>query len=183
MKKEEIKIVYEELQGYLSQIPLHEIQSCIIDSASWDQINQSIDELNQLSGKNYDRFKILPTEGTSESFVRTITFRQKIGGLISRLHAEFFSDESKPFSGGPSTIISQNQNVQQEVKIEIINEIKDKIIEKIGKYSEGSKERTFLEKLKDNIKGVSNINGLILLVLKLANSVGLTVDKIRQIFE
>ena len=59
--EEKIRPIYSELQGYLSQAP--KLESTIdrsTYSTLWTQVNNTIDELNKASAKNYDGFKINP---------------------------------------------------------------------------------------------------------------------------
>ena len=54
---------------------------------------------------------------TLEAFVRVLDYRQKLGGLIARLHAEYFYDEPAPFAGMPSTIIQQTQSQSIDIQM------------------------------------------------------------------
>jgi len=109
--KEDIRPTYAELQGYLSQAPSEEKSGPIRDANLWNQVNETIDELNRISGEDYDRFKITPQryEHNRIPYLDKDTYRSKLGGLISRLHGIYFSDEVAPFSGIPSTVIIKSQ--------------------------------------------------------------------------
>ena len=184
-EKEKIRPIYSELQGYLSQAPSEKTTSdATYDSSIWNQFNAAIDELNNISGNNYDRFKIHPeTGGAGVAHVYILTYRSKLGGLISRLHGEFFSDEAAPFSGMPTTIISQNQQQTQSFQIQMLLEIQSKIDEKIPKFDEGSKEKRFLERVKGSLASIGNITQLVTLLLKVAQDIGLTIEQILDIFK
>ena len=60
MDKEKIRPIYSELQGYLSQTPLPDKSDIIHDASVWKQYNESIDELNEVTTKDYSRFRIEP---------------------------------------------------------------------------------------------------------------------------
>ena len=112
MMKEQVRPIYSELQGYLSQAPARD-KGLIFEASIWEQHNQTIDELNTVTGKNYDRYKVevrsIDWNRTMRRVIDSQSYRIKLGGLVSRLHGEYFSDEPPPFSGMPSTVITQHQ--------------------------------------------------------------------------
>jgi hypothetical protein len=183
--KEDIRPIYAEPQGYLSQAPSEKMAGPILDANLWEQANQAIDELNQISGEDYSRFKLAPQQpaGSMASYLGRDTYRGKLGGLISRLHGKYFADEPPPFSGMPATVISQNQIQSQSVQVQILLDLQSKIDEKLHKFEEGSKERTFLEKLKGSLSSVKNIVGLIALLTKTASEYGLTIEQLKELFQ
>ncbi len=144
--KEAVRPIYSELQGCLTQAP-KEGSTC--EMSVWGDYNETINELNSLTGKNYNKFSLTPTPSShprGSPYLDYDIYRQKLGGLIARLHGEYFSDETAPFAEMPSTIISQNQN--QSVHIEFLLEVNNLINEKMNKAPEGTPERTFLEKVR-----------------------------------
>lgn len=181
--EEKIRPIYKELQGYLSQTPLPETTySQFNDSSIADQFNKTIDELNSCSGKNYDKFKISPNyEEPDHKTYSLMEYRQKIGGLISRLHAEYFSKDNEPFGSTPSTIITQNQQQSQSLHIQMLLDFQSLIDEKLPKLNEGSKEKNFLQKMKESLHSVSNAIDLIKLILTTAGTVGLTIAELKKI--
>jgi hypothetical protein len=109
-----------------------------------------------------------------------ITYRQKLGGLISHLHGKYFADERAPFSGGPSTIITQSQ--QQSQFIQMVLDMQSKIDEQMPHFSEGSKEKGFLQKLKSSLSSISDVTQLLNQLFKLAKEFGLNIDSVSKIF-
>lgn len=152
--------------------------------AFWNQHNLTIDELNKITGEDYNRYKIealtFPWNGAMRQGMDVQTYRTKLGGLISRLHGAHFSDEAPPFSGMPSTVINQNQSQNQAVYI--LLEVQSKIDDALSKLPEG-KEKNFLQTVKSSLEGVSNVTGLIGLLLKTANDLGLTTTQIYNLFK
>lgn len=116
MNQENIKIIYEQLKGYLSQTPTEGG----VTLGMVNQVNQAIDELNSVSGENYDRFKmdseVEPDDEPMYSAFDIVEFRFTLSGLILRLYGEYFSNEPPPFSGPQSPVIiqTQEQNPTQE---------------------------------------------------------------------
>ena len=184
--KEEIRPIYSELQGYLTQAPKNERNDWIYEQEFWVQYNSTVQELNLLtgSGEDYAKFKLTPIVqhhgGVSTTHITKDMYRQKLGGLIARLHGEYFSDEPAPFAQMPSTVISQNQS--QSLQVQLLLEVNDLIHEKLGKAEDGSKEKTFLEKVKASLSSVKNISQLIVLLLKLAHDSGISIEQLKVLF-
>lgn len=99
--KDKIRPIYFELQGYLSQAPERE-KGLIFEEQVWIQHNQSIDELEQITSKKYDRYRIKPARinlnGVMRIQITVQAYRTVLGGLISRLHGEYFPDEISPLT-------------------------------------------------------------------------------------
>src|SRR3712207_2392197 len=109
-----VRPYYNELQGYLSKAPDDKSRVFMREDTEWQQVNTAIDLLNSATGKNYDRFKLTLIEGSMGSyFIHVSSYKQKLAGLISFLHGEYFYDEPPPFSGMPSTVITHNLSQQQ----------------------------------------------------------------------
>ena len=92
------------------------------------------------------------------------------------MHGEFFSDETPPFSGMPSTVIRQTQ--QHSVSVQILLDIKSKIDEILPKVENGSKEANFLNKFKSILSSIFNVNQLVSKFMKLAHGFGLNIQDI-----
>ncbi len=176
--KSKIRPIYSELQGYLSQAP--KSNNIIYEEACWNQVNQTIAELKTVCGISFDKFLIEPHKDNKEQYVERDTFRLILGGLISRLHGEYFSDELAPFRGMPSTIKTQNE--QQIKSVQMFLDIQSKIIDSSKQFDEGSKEKKFIDKLKGSLSTVSNVNDLIKLCLKLAEEFGVGLATVLKIF-
>lgn len=183
--KEQIRPIYSELQGYLSQAPAGD-KGLIFESSIWEQHNQTIDELNNVSGENYNRYKVevksIDWNGTMRRVINSQSYRIKLGGLISRLHGKYFSDEPPPFSGMPSTVITQHQIQNQSVHVQILLDIQSKIDEKLREHKEDSKEKTFLEKIKGSLSRVGDIVELVGLILRTGKELGLSIEQVLKMF-
>ena len=184
MDKNTIRPIYQELQGYLSQTPTPENPHiCMSEKRIWELYNGSIDSLNDATDDDFDRFKVVP-EGDREQQILNITvFRQTLGGLINYLHAKYFSDEPAPFSGSPTTLISQSQqqDQSQSVYIQFLLDIQSSIDKNIDQYDEGTKEKSFLEDLKRKLSTVNNITQIFSLILQIAQQYGLNPEEILKL--
>ncbi len=113
------------------------------------------------------------------AYINIVAYKQKLGGLISGLHGEYFADEPNPLDGVPSTVITQTQQQNQSI---MLLEIQSIIYEKLPNYPDGSKEKGFLGKLKSSLSSISNITQFLKQLFKLAKDSGLNADDLHKIF-
>ena len=178
-QREEIRHLYEELQGYLLQLPSSNVVDFCFDESMWVLPNNTIDELRNVTGKNYDKFKLKPISGIPPAIYIT-SYKQNLGGLISRLHSEYFANEPHPFQESPSILL--NQVIQQNQSIVLQLLLKNEIDSKISQYDIESKESTFLHKLKDSVNSITTFSQFVSMLHKLARELGLSMDDITRIF-
>ena len=177
----QIKAIYYELQGYLSQTPKPEQSSDIFASDDpWCQYNQAVDELAKISGEDFKRFIIKPQTEDGYNIVHLTTYRQTLGGLINRIHGVYFSNENMPFSGSPQTVISQTQNQTQS--IQMILDVQSKIDGEIVKFKDDPKKVSFLKKVKSNLSIVKDVNDLLKLMLNTAKESGVNISDLLSFF-
>ncbi len=183
MNKEKIRPLYSEVRGYLTQAPVEkDVGTVITEGSLWEQYNEALDLLNQLAGKDYSRFKIKPGPGyEGRGYTSVAVYRQKLSGLIATLHAEYFGDEPDPLGTSPGTVISQSQQQNQSVLIQMILDVQSKIDENMPKYVDGTKEKTFLQKVKGSLAKVSGVVELFGLLLKNASELGLDIRDIIKV--
>jgi hypothetical protein len=187
--KEEIRPIYAELRGRLLEAPNDKQSPLTNDSSLWEHHNQLVDELIQVTQGAYSKYRIAP-RGPDElyyhPYVHIATYRSMLSGLVGRLHADFFSDEPSPFAGTPGMIISQTQQQSQTVHIQMIMEIQEQLIRSETRFTEGSKERGFIDKAKRFLKsaasGVTSAAQLMLLLLNVAKECGLSVEDMQRVF-
>lgn len=176
--KKTIRPIYTELKGLLSQAP-EKHDDVIFEESVWQHFNDLVDELNTVTGESYERFKIVPVDFHTSPGVRVLDYRTKVSGLISRLYGQFFSDETDPYTNTPHTVITQNQT--QSLHVQILLDIQSLIDKRIDEFKQGSKERTFLEKIKSSLSTVSNVVELIKLILTIGKELNLPAGEILNI--
>lgn len=182
MDIDEIKSLYAEFMGYLSQAPTVNDRPGIYEPQIWQQYNKSIEKLSEISGRDYHDFFIkVKTSQLGES-IDTMVYRSKLGGLISKLHAEYFPTLPEPFSGKPSIVITQNQHQNQQLTMQLVFDIHEKINEKMPSLQEGSKEKTFLQKIKGTLTTTSGIVDLLGKIFSLAKECGVTTEELLKLF-
>jgi len=178
-----IKPIYTELQGYLSQAPAGDKVAYLRDPSLWQQYNSTIDELNTIAGKDYSKFKIANIQSDGgEPYILNSDYRSKLNGLIMRLYGEYFENEISPFSGGPNTVVNQNQTQSQTMQIAMMLDFQSVIDKKLFSSQLDEKEKTFLEKIKTSLPAVKSMAELVNLIASLAKSLGLSVDQIAKLF-
>lgn len=176
--KDKIRPIYSELQGYLSQVPPPSSDNTWFrDRTLWTQVNALVDELNLVTQKDYSRFKIHPDAGAKEEFMYYSAYRSNLGGLIARLHAEYFINEEPPFRSMPSTVINQTQTQTQSVDL-LLAQLDEKIFNELPKHSDGSPERGFLEKLKLSLPTIKTGVDILGTILKIGSEFGLNSSQI-----
>lgn len=178
MEKEKIRPLYAELQGCLTQAP--DKTNLVHAKSIWEHYNGTVNLLNEVTGKDYSRYCIRPEPGNR--VIGGAAYRQKISGLIALLYGEYFSDEQAPFSEMPHTVITQTQQQSLTVFFQMIFEFQDKIEQSMGKFQDGSKEKTFLQKLKGSLRNVTDVTKLVLELTKIAKESGLSVEDLGKIF-
>src|SRR5579862_5594097 len=173
--KKKIRPFYSELQGYLSQAPTVQAKPYLYrdEGNEWEQVNTVIEQLNTITGNNFDRFKI--TLERDKDILSVTIYRSKLGGIISYLHGEYFFDEPAPFSGMPNNVITNNlnqQQSQQQTMIVTLLELQSKIDKKLTETTD-EKQKSFLQKLKDQLTMIVTVTQLIQQILTLIHESGI----------
>ena len=183
MENEKIRIraIYREIQGYLSQTPIPNSPSDIFrTNSSWERYNQALQDLSEITGEEYTRFQIQPEYLEGEAIVLIENYRQSLGGFINTIHTLYFADEPEPFSGSPTTVITQNQ--YQEQSVQMVVDIQSKIDMTLQRLQEDTPKKRFLEKLRGRVNSIKNVTDLLALVMKLAKDFKLNLGDLTSIF-
>lgn len=180
----EIRPIYEELQSLVSQAPekgnyLHKSEQPLID-----RVNELIGNLiaiTQDDSYKSSEMHIQWDEGGYFTY-SAITYRGILHGLISKLHAKFFTSEPAAFSVVPSTVMTQTANQSQNISIEIAVQLGEDLHKALEK-AETLEEKNFIEELKLKIGTVKSYVDFLLLVVSTAQAYGITLDKIEKLFK
>ena len=157
----------------------------IFDKSIWNAYHAIVDELNLITGDNYDRHKVelQPWETSNEEVALSVLeYRTKVIGLVGRLYATFFFGDPEPFSGSPSTVFNNQQTQNQTLDVQIRVDIESKIDEILSTLKEGSKEKNFLDKVKSSLSQVKSVSDLIRLILQTGNDMGVTLAQALKLF-
>ncbi|KKT66867.1 MAG: hypothetical protein UX25_C0039G0006 [Candidatus Woesebacteria bacterium GW2011_GWC2_45_9] len=182
-QKSKVRPIYSEFMGMLSQAPKTNTYMYKDQKDSWERYNQLTQKLFEITNDDeYSTLKIEPRHDDSELIVNSSEYRTKVSALISRLHGTFFYDESAPFSGMPSTVINQNQSQQQTTQIAFLLETQSAIDKKLSE-TQDEKEKGFLNSVKSNLANIKNFMEFVQLVVNTAQTFGISLDKLSQIFK
>jgi hypothetical protein len=153
-----IRPYYSELQDCLSQAPeLSDPSNRTRDNSLWIRLNDLVGTLNEITGKDYSRFEVTPrSDEAGRPYLLVITYRNKLGRLIASLHGDYFSDEAAPFSDTPNQVIHQTQAQIQSIGISFILDIVEKIDQELPRHEDGSKDKEFLQRVKDSLRGITD---------------------------
>ena len=104
------------------------------------------------------------------------------GSYPGNMPGEYFSDEPAPFAGMPSTVITQSQQQNQAVQVQMLLEIQSRIDERLARLENDSPERSFLEKVKSALSSVKNATDLLSLLVRTARDFGVTTEQLASLF-
>jgi hypothetical protein len=185
-----------------SLIPSANNASAMIhDKSSWDGFNSTLDELAELTKDNhYLSLKIQPIHMGTIHYILTSNFSSKVYQAVNylfetqkqtNLREDCAPQRPKASDGGSisQTVHQAQDNAQSqitEVSIEFnqtLTYMTEVIVEAKVKYPEGSKERTFLDKLKDGISTAKTTADLIKMIMTLAIQLGITTEVLGEIFK
>jgi len=188
--KDTIRPFYSELQGYLVEAPpLSAISSNETSLAK--NLNDLISKISDITKEDYARFnvKISPPVSPNQydsigspAYFQVQEYRSNLSGLILRLHGQFFSNESHPFTGKPNTVINTTQMQSQSVDIQLLLTIQSKIDEQLPKFEDRSKEKNFLQTLKGSLVNIKDAAQLLSHLVTTAKNLGLSTDDLLKIF-
>ena len=184
--KSKVRPSYEELQGYLSQTPMPQqpFDLCAEDDP-WLQYNQAVEVLSKITGDDYARFLIEPKLMNGDKIVLLGTYRNKLGGIIGWIHATYFPNEDKPFSGSPQTVLSLNQDLSlsqsQSQSIKMVLDLQIRIDEEITKSKDDPKKLSFLNKVKSGLNHVKDGTDVLKLLLNTAKDFGINISDLSSL--
>src|SRR3989338_9036351 len=113
IQRARIKSIYGDIRGLLSQIPEKE-KDPYVSGFLVNGFNSTVDELSQLAGTDYSRYKItheaqVPQHSRGPHYYST-PVRVQIGRLISRLEEEYDFGKERVSQVPTIAIFNKNQN-------------------------------------------------------------------------
>lgn len=178
-----------------------------IRDGSWDLFNASLQTLTQLTNDSYfTSLKISPVTHGATPLVRVSDYSSKVYQAVSYLYeteqdtglSDVYPPQKPKVGDGNSisqtSVLSQGQDsnqsqvteVQVSVNIEFnqtLTYMTESIVEARSRYKEGTKERTFLDKLKDGISTAKTTADLIKMIMTAAVQFGITTEVLGEIFK
>jgi hypothetical protein len=178
-KLKEVVGIYEELKGVLSAI--ENSTSWFDDNGFTTHANQIIKRIPTVCPEISDISSyIIQTDhiGNRGYIVQPIPAKAKLSSIIGRIKGTYKLEE--PIRNNGNTFI-QNQSQNQSQYLSLALEMQEKIISEIPKHKEGTKERTFLEKLKSALPSVKSITDILSAALKIGANIGLDPATIHKL--
>lgn len=175
-----IKIIYEELLGYMSQIPSSKDSPYLHGQNIWAPYEDKLVQLEEILGQNLSSYRLALDHEWDPPRISTIEYRTKMNGLIMRLRAEHFPDLDAPFSGSPRMVVNQSQN--PSVQVSILLEIQSTIDKQLYDQKTTADEKSFLKKVKDSLGTVRDVASLVALIAKTAADFGISPETIFKLF-
>lgn len=181
--KEQVRPFYEALMGCLSSAPLAEKQGYIFEESTWNQYHKYIEKLNEITKEDYSdyKLKILPDQDWGPK-ISVQEYRSQINSLIMYLHGKFFPNESQPFSGQPGVIVNNTQNQSQTTQIVMISQMQDLIDKRLYGEKMDDREKSFLEKVKENLPTIKTSAELLQMIIAIAKSFGMDLAQVAKTF-
>jgi hypothetical protein len=177
--KKEILSIYEELKGLLETIK--DETSWFDDKGFTEHANRIIERVRLVCPEitDIDSYKIIAeySSGRHCNTVNVLPTKAKINSLIGRIKGLNNFDINSNSNNGNTFIQTQSQSQS----LSVILELQEKIITEIPKYNEGTKERSFLEKLKSKLSEVKNITDILSIALKIGSEFGLDPSTIHRL--
>ena len=183
-KLKSIRGIYYEPQGFLKEAPrVEEGRIAIFDSSIWELFNRTVDKLSMVTGRDYSEYKLVPTSGHQSlkqyKHIKIETYRQRLSGLIGHPYSEYLEESVvDPIHNQPEVLINQFIQQQQAVSIQMLL---FEIESKISKYPENSKERTFLQRVKELANSGINLLQFITKLINLAKELGMSYDEVIRV--
>lgn len=178
-KLNEVKGAYEELKGVLESI--QDQSTWFDDDGFTDHTNSVINRISVICPEidSIDSYKVSTSYSEQRGMlVQAIPTKSRLKALLGRIKGTYELDEPSRETGN---VFVQNQSQSQSQTLSIILDLQEKIIAEIPKHGEGTKERTFLEKVKENLPTIKDAGDILSTVLKIGSEVGLSADAIRKI--
>jgi hypothetical protein len=178
--RKEIFGTYKELKGVLASIETE--NSWFQDEGFVAHANVVIERAGSVCPKIQDiHVYKLQTDVLRDGriIVHTTQAKQKLSSLIGRVEGLYSLEELKPNNGGNTFIQNQSQNQSQYLGVAL--EMQEKILAEIPNHAAGTKERTFLEKLKESLPLIKSATDILSSALKIGGSLGLDPATIHKL--
>jgi len=176
-KIKQINALYEELRGLVFGLGDVGMGQNIVGGPA-SQYKQIIKKLSEITGEDFSRFlPKMDDYDSNDPITGALDLKTSVNSLIASLRANYLNDRPAHYEQSASASTEVNVNVTVSVVVDILNILNEKEKE----FEEGTKERTFIEKLKSGLKGVKDTASILSTIAQTANQVGLTTAELMKI--
>jgi hypothetical protein len=154
-----------------------------------ENFNDLIDELITIDNTaNYKKYTVDITVDSYDGskYMDKVQYKSNISALLMTLHGKYFYEtESEPFSGAPSNITyqTQNQTQSQSIDVTVLLNLQEYLNTKLSDNSYNKEEKSFIETVKTKLTSVKKFGDLINLIFLTAQTYGITIERMIQIFK
>lgn len=166
-----IKSLYGEIKGYFISLPKQSSGPYIVPVEIGRNYNIAVSELTQISGINYDRFKVPNIEERRGSDLNIRLVQPQMSALVSRLEEEFGFGKNDSVPHPTIAIFNKNQNNNT---IEINYTINDLIAEEKSDTGK-DKLNELKQELRNPNKNWEKIKSILIWILNYSKELSLKI--------
>lgn len=181
----EIKAIYQELKGVLDSIKDITSDSGWFDDEGFtEHVNAIIERVpTACTGiediANY-LIKAQHREGGRRgAIVYVIPTRTQITTIIGRMRGLYNLEDGTKESN--LVTVMQSQTQAQNQTMSVVLSLQEQILKNIDNYESGTKERTFLEKLKKQLPTFADVMSIMSAVLTIGQESGLDIETVKDL--
>jgi hypothetical protein len=189
METNKVKEIYSSLVALYQEAPEND-GTTFSENGVWDHYHNLIDQLNQATGNDYNICKVnVQTQyhnGRPYLYVGKREYRGKLNDLISRLHTQFFPDESNMTHPQSIPFLQQNINNKTEVETNVyvslmltLNNQLHSIKEKV----EDDNEKNFVNALIKKVGDIKDFIQFLTITITTATQFGISIERVLELFK
>lgn len=182
VREEELRPIYEELQGYLQQADGVDAYN----HALWQDYHRVIALLNELGDEDFSRFRVTVIPHSTYQHVPLPEhidpgeYKGKLAGLIRHLHGRYWPHEPQPVGMRCWPLVSPAPT--PPVPVQMLREITEHLTRHETRFGAGSKERRFIDQVRQSgVRGPTNVAEVMLGLLKTARECGLNIEELQRV--
>jgi hypothetical protein len=179
----QVTVMYEQLQGLYHGIDTSDTSTK--NNGPVVQYRSTLQKLGELLNEDLSHFQPDVTPSGTALYYKAADLKAQVSGLLGWLRASYLPDIDKPHyaqASSPATNISQTVNQEVNVMQIVTLDVSEMLTAKQADFDEGTPERTFIERIKNGLRGVKDTAALLALIMQTAHQCGLTTDQLRSIF-
>lgn len=183
-KRQRLEVIYGRLSGWWNSLGEPKAEDRTINGTLL-AYRSTLSEVEELTGKS-NSFMPHCEEKRGQEICSTLELKTAIGGLAEELRSEYVKNQISVHlqkSTAASTAIYQNFSQSNVVSINLLTEITNIFKVKQEEFTDAdSKERKFIDLIKQGLNTVKDTASLLSLLMAAANQVGMTLEQLKNFF-
>lgn len=180
-----IRPLYGELINIYRTVPGNKDGNNVcVDEDFESRINGLISRIELTTEEDFSVYKISTEDAAyspKERILDAGVCRNSLAGIIGRIYAKYYPTEPDPLSKQSNTILSQVQNVEQNLNIEL-KAFSNAIEQALESKNWSAKEKNFLGQIRDVAASAKDIASIINIIVTLAQANGFSLDKLSSLW-